>query len=104
MEWAPAGALGAPGAQTPWSGALRDKKCLLFFPIKCLVPVPLGSLKPLGPLWGPSGALRAPGAPGALTPWPIPHKKKVEILYIELESIVSTNSQINDSNIFLYLI
>ena len=48
---------------------------------------------PLGPFWGPqgpSGALRAPGAPGALgalgapgapgalTPWPIPHKKKVE--------------------------
>ena len=66
MEW-------APGAQTRWTGALRDKKYTIVFPIRCLVSVSWGSLKPLGPLWGPSEALRAK------TRWPVSYKKKVEL-------------------------
>ena len=73
MEWAPAGAPGAPGAQTPWSGALRDKKFIIVFPYKMPCTCAIGEFEasgaPLGPFWGPqgpSGTLRAPGAPGAL--------------------------------------
>ena len=84
VEWAPAGAPGAPGAQTPWSGALRDKKFIIVFPYKMPCTCAIGEfeafgapLGPSGPFWDP-GALGAPRASGALTPWPIPHKKKVE--------------------------
>ena len=74
------------------------KKKTIVFPIWSFEPfghrdphsawAPLGPLGPvpgaLGALGAPGapGALGAPGAPGALTPWPIPHKKKVEHLGI----------------------
>ena len=80
LERAPAGAPRAPGAQvslyqvTPRTGKKCKSTKTVFNP---------GATKaPWGP-WGPSGApgaLGALGAPGALTPWPIPHKKKVELL------------------------
>ena len=66
---APAGALGAPGAQTPWSGALRDKKYIIVFPYKMPGTCAIGEFE-------------ASGAPGALTPWPIPHKKKSRVINI----------------------
>lgn len=46
---------GAPGAQTPWSGALEKKK-YFFFPIASLGPYATGdSGTPLRTAWGPQG-------------------------------------------------
>ena len=55
VEWDPAGALGGPGAQTLWSGALRDKKYIIVFPYKMPGTCSIGEFEA-------SGALRAPGA------------------------------------------
>ena len=67
MEWAPA------GAQTPWSGVLRDKKYIIVFSYKMPGTCAIGEVEPSG---APLGAPKTPGAieaPGALTPWPIPY-------------------------------
>ena len=62
VERAPAGALGAPGALTPWQGAQKEKKTYCFSIVSSDSPDywgplgPLGTLEPLGPLgsWGPN--------------------------------------------------